>query len=48
MATAMSAAEPSNLTPYFEYLAEDEKLVALGFCDEAGKLHYATKLLPEA
>jgi trehalose 6-phosphate synthase len=48
VASAMSAAEPSNLTPYFEYLAEDEKLVALGFCDEAGKLHYATKLLPES
>ena len=48
VATAMSATEPSNLTPYFEYLAEDEKLVALGFCDEAGKLHYATKLLPES
>jgi trehalose 6-phosphate synthase len=47
VANAMSAAEPSNLTPYFEYLAEDEKLVAVGFCDEAGKLHYATKLLPK-
>ncbi len=43
---AIGAANPVNLTPYFEYLAEDEKLVALGFCDETGNLHYATKLLP--
>jgi trehalose 6-phosphate synthase len=44
----MRAAEPVNLTPYFEYVAEDEKLVALGFCDEAGTLRYATNLLPES
>ncbi len=47
VAAAIGAANPVDLTPYFEYLAEDEKLVALAFCDEAGKLHYATKLVPE-
>ena len=47
VAGAIAAAQPWDLTPYFEHLAEDEKLVALGFCDEAGRLRYATKLLPK-
>jgi trehalose 6-phosphate synthase len=47
VAGAIAAAEPWDLKPYFEHLAEDEKLVALGFCDEAGTLRYATKLLPK-
>jgi trehalose 6-phosphate synthase len=44
---AISVAGSSELTRYFEHLAEDEKLVALGFCDESGKLTNATKLLPK-
>src|SRR5262245_43185719 len=36
-----------RLTSYFEHLAEDEKLIALGLCDESGKLTNATKLLPK-
>ena len=47
VASAIGAARPTGLTPYFEHLAEDEKLVALGFCDAAGTLQYATKLLPK-
>jgi trehalose 6-phosphate synthase len=44
---AIGAAHPSDLTPFFEYLA-DEKLIALAFCDEAGTLRYATKRVPES
>ncbi|HKA65537.1 MAG TPA: trehalose-6-phosphate synthase [Methyloceanibacter sp.] len=44
---AISVAGSSELTSYFEHLAEDEKLIALGFCDESGKLTNATKLLPK-
>jgi trehalose 6-phosphate synthase len=47
VANAISVAGSSELTSYFEHLAEDEKLVALGFCDESGKLTNATKLLPK-
>jgi trehalose 6-phosphate synthase len=44
---AISVAGSSELTSYFEHLAKDEKLIALGFCDESGKLTNATKLLPK-
>ena len=44
---AISVAGSSELTSYFEHLAEDEKLIALGFCDELGKLTNATMLLPK-
>src|SRR5262245_47091895 len=47
VANAISVAGSSELTRYFEHLAEDEKLVAVGFCDESGKLTNATKLLPK-
>ena len=33
----------TDLTPYFEGLAEDERLLALGYCDPGGRLRYATK-----
>jgi trehalose 6-phosphate synthase len=48
VANAISVAGPSGLTRYFERLAEDEKLIALGYCDEVGTLRYATKLLPKS
>ncbi|HSA66889.1 MAG TPA: trehalose-6-phosphate synthase [Methyloceanibacter sp.] len=48
VSNAVSVAGSSELTRYFEHLAEDEKLVALGFCDESGKLTNATKLLPKS
>jgi trehalose 6-phosphate synthase len=47
VANAISVAGQSNLMPYLERLAEDGKLVALGFCDEAGKLQYSTRLIPK-
>jgi trehalose 6-phosphate synthase len=48
VANAIRVARSSGLTNYFERLAEDEKLIALGFCDESGALFYATNLLPRA
>jgi trehalose 6-phosphate synthase len=35
-----------NLMPFFERLAEDERLLALGFCGEGGQLEYATRRMP--
>ncbi len=34
------------LGPYFEQLSEDERLLALGYCDPEGNLKYATKDMP--
>jgi trehalose 6-phosphate synthase len=42
-------ANPDNdLVPYLERMAEDERLLALGYCSEAGKLLYATSLMPKS
>jgi trehalose 6-phosphate synthase len=43
---AISVGGSTGLTKYFEHLAEDEKLVALGYCDVMGTLRYATRSLP--
>ena len=37
-----------DLIPFFERLAEDERILALGFCSDKGQLLHATKLLPKA
>ena len=37
-----------KLAPYFEELAEDERLLALGYCDAEGKLLDATKDMPKS
>jgi len=37
-----------TLQPYFEELAEDERLLALGYCDADGVLRYATKDMPKS
>jgi trehalose 6-phosphate synthase len=43
------AAKPGfDLVPFFERLAEDERILALGFCTEQGELRNATKLLPKS
>jgi trehalose 6-phosphate synthase len=34
------------LHAFFERLTEDEKLLAVGYCDESGVLRFATKLMP--
>jgi trehalose 6-phosphate synthase len=39
---------PNNdLTPYLERIAEDERLLALGYCSETGRLLYATSMMPK-
>ena len=37
-----------KLGPYFEALAEDERILALGYCDAGGQLRYATKDMPKS
>jgi trehalose-6-phosphate synthase len=36
-----------DLVPYLEHIAEDERLLALGYCSDAGRLLYATALMPK-
>ena len=38
----------SKLGPYFQRLVEDERLLALGYCDSDGELRYATREMPAA
>ncbi len=38
----------ADLEPFFEQLVEDERLLALGFCDPEGRMAYATKEMPSA
>ncbi len=37
-----------DLIRFFERLAEDERILALGFCSEQGQLRYATKQFPKS
>jgi trehalose 6-phosphate synthase len=43
---AIGSGDASSITPLFERVAGDDRLVALGFCDKAGNLRYATKQMP--
>ncbi|MGO9428400.1 alpha,alpha-trehalose-phosphate synthase (UDP-forming) [Rhodoblastus sp.] len=36
----------ANLVPFFDRIAEDERVLALGFCSATGKLELATSALP--
>ena len=47
VANALSVAGQENLMPYLERLAEDGKLVALGFCGKSGAMQYSTRAAPE-
>jgi trehalose 6-phosphate synthase len=47
VATGIALKPDFDLIPFFERLAEDERILGLGFCPEEGKLRYATRLLPE-
>jgi trehalose 6-phosphate synthase len=42
----LSEGRGEQLVAFFEKLTEDEKLLAIGYCDEAGALRYSTKLMP--
>lgn len=46
-ATGLAVAANANLVPFFERLAQDERLIAIGFCDEGGRLQHATSRMPE-
>jgi trehalose 6-phosphate synthase len=48
VASGMAATPGVDLVPFFERLAEDERLVALGFCTESGELKHATRLMPKS
>ena len=37
-----------NLVPFFERLTEDERLLALGYCAEGGRLQHATEHMPKS
>ena len=36
----------SSLVPFFDRIAEDERILALGFCPEKGDVRFATKEMP--
>jgi trehalose 6-phosphate synthase len=44
----LAAAPAADLVPFFERLAEDERLLALGFCTAQGELRFATKSMPKS
>jgi trehalose 6-phosphate synthase len=46
--TGLAGAAGTNLVPFFDRLAEDERLLALGYCGEAGRLLHATRRLPKS
>lgn len=46
VASGLAATPGVDLTPYFNRLAEDERILALGYCTRDGNLEFATKLLP--
>jgi trehalose 6-phosphate synthase len=43
----LATAAGANLVPFFERLAEDERLLALGFCEAGGRLTHATRRMPK-
>jgi trehalose 6-phosphate synthase len=44
----LSATPGIEIVPFFERLAEDERILGLGFCDTTGHLQHATKLMPKS
>src|SRR5262245_6755695 len=44
---ALNATSSGNLVPFFERLAGDERLLALGFCSDGGRLQFATRHMPK-
>lgn len=36
-----------EISTLFERIAEDKKVLAVGFCDDRGNIHFATRLMPE-
>jgi trehalose 6-phosphate synthase len=48
VATAITSRPQIDLTPVFEQITEDERILALGFCTPDGQLRYATKEFPKS
>lgn len=46
VALQLSEGRGDQLVAFFDKLTDDEKLRAIGYCDEAGSLRYSTKLMP--
>ena len=46
VALGLAAKSESDLRPFFEALAEDERLLALGYCNVHGEMLYATTEMP--
>ena len=44
----LATAAGANLVPFFERLTEDERLLAVGYCGEGGRLEHATQHLPKS
>ena len=47
VAMGIAVKQDFDLIPFFERMAEDERIQALGFCTNQGQLRYATRLLPK-
>ncbi|MBR0754298.1 trehalose-6-phosphate synthase [Bradyrhizobium jicamae] len=45
---AMTAKPEVDLVPVFQRIAEDERILALGFCTAQGQLRYATSAFPKS
>jgi trehalose 6-phosphate synthase len=46
VSSGLGSVRDSTLVPLFERIAEDERVLALGFCSEWGQLQFATKRMP--
>src|SRR5689334_24028523 len=44
--SGLATSDGAHLLAFFDRIAEDERLLAFGFCSEAGQLLHATKRLP--
>jgi trehalose 6-phosphate synthase len=47
ISVGLATASGATLVPLFERIAEDERVLALGFCGEVGELEHATKRMPK-
>jgi trehalose 6-phosphate synthase len=48
VAVGVATASGANLVPFFERLTEDERLMAVGYCAEGGRLQHATQHMPKS
>jgi trehalose 6-phosphate synthase len=48
VAAGLATAVDASLVPFFERLTEDERLLALAFCSDGGRLQHATQHMPKS